>query len=88
MASRTHMSSTVHRYALLVHMMALVLGFGAVLTIDWLGLLLLLRKRSFAEVMQAVQATHVLMFGITSLLVSQCGWWVATIVGYLNATQQ
>lgn len=42
----------VHDAALLVHLAALVIGFGAVLTVDWVGLLWALGKRTFGDVLR------------------------------------
>jgi hypothetical protein len=42
----------VHDVALLVHLAALVIGFGAVLTVDWVGLLWVLGKRTFDDVLR------------------------------------
>ena len=38
-------SQDVHRMGLCVHILALVVSFGAILVIDWIGLLWLLGKR-------------------------------------------
>lgn len=43
----------LHEGALFVHLASLVLGFGAVLTVDWVGLLWLLGRRAFEDVTTA-----------------------------------
>jgi hypothetical protein len=143
-APRIDVGAGVHRFVLFCHIAALVLGFGAVLTIDWLGLLWLARRRSLASVLQVAHDVQMLIWvglagllvsgvllrpdsssGLTmaklvailvvalnglyldalierlstnqphwsiwvraglSLVISQCGWWVAMVVGYINTT--
>ncbi|WP_206279879.1 hypothetical protein [Streptomyces luteoverticillatus] len=48
----------LHDVALFVHLACLIVGFGAVLTVDWLGLLWLLGRRPLAEVLRAADAVH------------------------------
>ncbi|GGP61871.1 hypothetical protein [Streptomyces abikoensis] len=48
----------LHDVALFVHLACLIVGFGAVLTVDWLGLLWLLGKRPLTEVLRAADAVH------------------------------
>lgn len=45
-------SARVHDAGLLVHLAALVIGFGAVLTVDWVGLLWAVGKRTFDDVLR------------------------------------
>ncbi|MEV4435488.1 hypothetical protein [Streptomyces sp. NPDC049585] len=134
----------LHDVALFVHLASLVVGFGAVLTVDWLGLLWLAGKRPLAEVLRTSAAVHppiwlglaglvgsgvllqpslsapltqvklalvllVALNGIhahvlqerltttarvgrallvrcgATVLVSQLGWWGATLIGFLNS---
>ena len=61
-ATRLHPSDTVHRLALFAHLAALVVGFGAVLTVDWFGLLWLLRRRPLAAVLAVAHGAHPLIW--------------------------
>lgn len=40
------------------HLAALVVGFGAVLTVEWFGLMWLLRRRPLSAVVQVAQGAH------------------------------
>ncbi|MGN9778128.1 hypothetical protein ACTMS0_20535 [Micromonospora sp. H33] len=51
-------SEGVRQLALFGHLAALVLGFGAVLTLDWFALMWLLRRRTLATVMQVARGVH------------------------------
>ncbi|TYB40261.1 hypothetical protein FXF50_00515 [Micromonospora sp. AP08] len=51
-------SAGVRQLALFAHLAALVLGFGAVLTLDWFALMWLLRRRSLATVVQVARGVH------------------------------
>jgi hypothetical protein len=136
----------VRRVALFVHLAALVLGFGAVLTLDWSGLMWILRRQDLVTLVRIAQAVHMpVWLGLAGLtlsgallrpdttapltvlkllavlavalnglgaavvqrrllaldgrtppipllltaglvaMVSQLGWWTATVVGFLNA---
>lgn len=51
------------------HLAALVVGFGAVLTVEWFGLLWLLRRRPLAAVMQVAQGAHLpIWLGLAGLV--------------------
>lgn len=61
----------MHEVALFVHLACLVLGFGAVLTIDWVGLLWMTRRRRLVDVLQvAGSATLPIWLGLAGLVVS------------------
>lgn len=51
--SHTHPVPLLHDVALFVHLAALLVGFGAVLSVDWVAALFILGKRSFHEMMRA-----------------------------------
>lgn len=51
--SHTHPAPVVHEVALFVHLAALLVGFGAVLSVDWVAALFILGKRSFHEMLRA-----------------------------------
>ncbi|NJP31811.1 hypothetical protein [Micromonospora thermarum] len=51
-------STGVRQLALFAHLAALVLGFGAVLTLDWFALMWLLRRRTLDSVMQVARGVH------------------------------
>lgn len=52
-AGHAHPSHTTHEVALFLHLASLVLGFGAVLVIDWVALLWTLGRRSTTEMLRA-----------------------------------
>jgi hypothetical protein len=57
--------------ALFVHLGALIVGLGAVVALDWLGLLWTARRRSLAEVTRTASALHPLICAaVLALLVS------------------
>ncbi|KUJ68059.1 hypothetical protein ACZ90_22730 [Streptomyces albus subsp. albus] len=57
-ATHLHADPTLRTTALLVHLAALVLGLGAVLTIDYYGLLWLLGRRSLRQVLDFTSPLH------------------------------
>jgi len=57
--------------ALFAHLAGLVLGFGAVLAIDWTALLWLTGRRRFAEVLSQASTGHVIIWtGLAMLTIS------------------
>jgi len=61
----------LHRLALFVHLASLVAGFGAVLVIDWTGLLWAVGRRTFLDVTRTADALHLLIWlGLAGLTVS------------------
>jgi hypothetical protein len=63
--------ANVRQLALFAHLAALVLGFGAVLTLDWFALMWLLRRRDLATVMQVAHGVHIpVWLGLGGLAVS------------------
>ncbi|MEU7652181.1 hypothetical protein AB0C42_03660 [Micromonospora taraxaci] len=57
--------------ALFCHLTCLVVGFGAVLTVDWISLRWLLRRESLGNVLTAARGVHLLIWlGLVGLLVS------------------
>lgn len=71
-AARTvHPSTTWRTLALFAHLVALVAGLGAVIVIDWLGILWALGRRSFVEVTQTAFTVNPLIWaGFTVLVAS------------------
>ncbi|MEV4276126.1 hypothetical protein [Actinoplanes xinjiangensis] len=66
-----HVPAQVHDIALFVHLGSMVIGFGAVLTVDWFGLLWLTGRRTLADVLSTARGTHVLIWaGFAGLLAS------------------
>lgn len=137
-----HAAPLVHDVALFVHLGALILGFGGVLSVDWVAALYMLGKRNLLELVRAaenaavpiwagyaglvlsgvilepnldspftmVKLTIVLVIGLNGVValgvqrvlardadlrwmavggsaavISQLGWWGATIIGFVNA---
>lgn len=65
------LSGRMHDAALFLHLAAMVVGFGAVLLVDWIGLLWLAGRRTLADVVHAAQGAHVpTWLGFAGLLVS------------------
>src|SRR5690349_17996963 len=59
------------RVALFVHLASLVAGFGAVLVIDWTGLLWICGRRTFLDVTRTADALHLLIWlGLAGLTFS------------------
>ncbi|PZS35582.1 MAG: hypothetical protein DLM59_02720 [Pseudonocardiales bacterium] len=62
---------TLHSVALFGHIMSLVVGFGAVLTVDFQGAMWILGRRQFADVARFGAATHALIWlGLAGLVLS------------------
>lgn len=139
--TRIHADGPIRDCALFVHLASLVVGFGAVLSVDWMALLWIAGRRELSQVLEAannvvvpiwagyaglvasgivlspdltnpltvVKLGLVLVIGWNgvlvswlapllrandlraltlsgmSALVSQLGWWGATVIGYVNA---
>lgn len=64
----TDFGPELHRIGLAVHVLALVLSFGAILVVDWLGFLWLLGKRELHESGRLESAAKPLIWGGLSLL--------------------
>ncbi|MEW2417636.1 hypothetical protein AB0953_28495 [Streptomyces sp. NPDC046866] len=58
-SSHVQTDQSLHTAALFVHLASLVLGFGAVLSADYYGLLWATRRCSFEEVLAATSRLHV-----------------------------
>jgi hypothetical protein len=70
-ARSVHPSEAWQTAALFAHLAALVVGFGAVIVIDWLGILWVLGRRSLVEVTRTAAAVHVLIWaGLATLVIS------------------
>jgi hypothetical protein len=70
-AQQVSASPTVRLLALFVHLTSLVVGFGAVLTIDAYALLWLLGRRPVDEVARAASSVDLLVWlGLTGLVLS------------------
>jgi len=68
---------------LLVHLLSLIVGFGAVLVIDSVGLLWLLKKTRTSFVSKLAQITQRLIWlGWSGLVIS--GIWLITLKGYVD----
>lgn len=67
-----HESSPVlHDVALFAHLVCLVVGFGAVLTLDWFATLWLLGRRTLPEVLRLASGVHVMIWaGLVGLTTS------------------
>lgn len=70
-AQHVRADPALHQAALFAHLACLVLGFGAVLTIDWVGLLWLLGRRRITDVVQTASNVNLLIWaGLCGLVVS------------------
>jgi hypothetical protein len=70
-AQHVEADPALHRAALCVHLVCLVLGFGAVLTIDWVGLLWMLGRRRLADVVATASNVNLLIWvGLGGLVAS------------------
>lgn len=70
-SSHLRADPALHTAALFIHLAALVLGFGAVLVVDWLGVLWLLGRCSLPETLTTAQRLHIPVWaGLAGLVVS------------------
>ena len=60
--------AVVHRIALAAHILALVLSFGAILVLDWVGLLWLLGRRDVHDTRRLESAAQPLIWGGLAIL--------------------
>lgn len=61
----------VHRFALFAHLAALVLGFGAVLSLDWFGLMWMLGREDLITLVRVAQVAHTpIWIGLAGLMFS------------------
>ena len=60
--------AVVHRVALAAHILALVLSFGAILVLDWVGLLWLLGRRDVHDTRRLESAAQPLIWGGLAIL--------------------
>lgn len=71
-----HVGPGLHDVALFGHLAALLVGFGAVLTVEWFGLLWLLRRRPLTAVVQVANGAHLPIWlglvglGVTGVLLA------------------
>ncbi|KGN30412.1 hypothetical protein N802_07140 [Knoellia sinensis KCTC 19936] len=98
MGPHVHADATLHKVALFVHLASLVLGFGAVLAVDWTGARRLLGHHGLTDVIDVASRVNAAIWvGYAGLVasgaflvaagsagVSQVGWWGATVIGFLN----
>jgi hypothetical protein len=69
--SHLHPDNALRTAALFVHLAALVVGFGAVLVVDWVALLWLLGRRSLGNLTTLASAAHVpIWLGLVALVLS------------------
>jgi hypothetical protein len=62
MSTHLQPDPTLRSVALFAHLAAMVAGFGAVLVIDWVGLLWSIGRRTFADVTHTAHAVHSLIW--------------------------
>ena len=71
MAEHVHPDRTLHQVALFVHLASLVVGFGAVLAVDWVALLWILHRRTLSDVLLTAGNAHVpAWLGYSGLILS------------------
>lgn len=67
--SHAHPGDRLREVALFVHLASLVIGFGAVLTVDWVGLLWATRRRTIVDVLDtATNVTVPIWVGFAGLV--------------------
>jgi hypothetical protein len=70
-AAHVKADPALHRGALFLHLACLVLGLGAVLRVDWEGLLWLLGRRSLGDTLRMASGSHTLIWaGLAGLVLS------------------
>lgn len=70
-APHIQVGPAIHRLALFCHLAALVVGFGAVLAVDWLGLQWTLRRVELTAVLRTARDVHLLIWlGLAGLVAS------------------
>jgi len=70
-ATLAHPSPSLHAAALFVHLASLVLGFGAVLAVDWIALLWVLGRRATGDLLaMAANVTVPIWLGYAGLVFS------------------
>lgn len=62
-SAHVEVDASLHDAALFGHLASLVVGFGAVLSVDWVGLLWALRQRELADVLRAARTAHLPIWG-------------------------
>lgn len=70
LATTFRVEGSVHTVALIVHILAMVVAFGAILTLDWHGLLWLLGRRKLFETIRLDAAATPLIWGGMALLLA------------------
>lgn len=66
-----HADPTLRTAARFVHLAALIIGFGAVLAVDWLAMLWLCRQRTLADLLQLTKAVNLpIWFALAGLVLS------------------
>lgn len=69
--AHVHADALLREVALFVHLGCLVVGFGAVIAVDWIALLWVLGRRSLTEVLGIAGGVHVLIWiGYAGLVLS------------------
>ncbi|OOP64969.1 hypothetical protein BMF89_00785 [Arthrobacter sp. SRS-W-1-2016] len=63
MVATTHVVGVIHTYALIAHILAMVVSFGAILLVDWHGFLWLIGRRGLAETLRLDGAATPLIWG-------------------------
>lgn len=71
LADRAHPTPLTSQVALFAHLACLVLGFGAVLSVDWVAMLWVLRRRALVDVLNTASNVHVPIWaGYTGLVLT------------------
>ncbi|GAA4026095.1 hypothetical protein GCM10023063_03470 [Arthrobacter methylotrophus] len=63
LAGSTRVGGFIHIYALIAHVLAMVVSFGAILLVDWHGFLWLIGRRGLAETIRLDGAATPLIWG-------------------------
>lgn len=63
MSPAVHAEGSVHTFALTVHILSMVVAFGAIILVDWHGFLWLIGRRGLAEIIRLDGAATPLIWG-------------------------
>ena len=63
LSAAVHVDTLVHNFAVVLHVLSLVVAFGAIILVDWHGLLWLVGRRDLSEILRLDGAATPLIWG-------------------------